>query len=175
MKKIAVLFSVIVTAAAFTIAAEPKENPKAASKEITKAATGMPEHKIVAPSELQWADAPPGLPASAKLAVLDGDPGKPGSFTIRFQLPADYKVMPHTHPSAEHITVISGKLNIGMGEKFDQSATHEMAASSFGVMPAGMTHFVWTGEPTVIQIHGTGPFKIKYVNPADDPRTVKTQ
>ena len=37
-------------------------------------------------------------------------------------------------------------------------------------MPAGMMHFAWTSEPTIIQIHGTGPFEIKYVNPADDPR-----
>ena len=33
-----------------------------------------------------------------------------------------------------------------------------------------MQHYAWTSEPTVIQIHGRGPFVINYVNPADDPR-----
>ena len=162
MKKIVVLFSVIVvTAAAFVIAAAPKETSKA---------TATAEHKIVAPAEMQWVDAPPGVPPGAKLAVLDGDPGKRGQFTVRFQFPANYKIMPHTHPTDEHITVISGKLNLGMGEKFDQTASREMLPNAFGVMPAGMVHFAWTGEPTIIQLHGTGPFKINYVNPADDPR-----
>ena len=59
-------------------------------------------------------DAPPGLPPGAKLA---GDPNKKGLFTVRLQTPAGYKVPPHTHPTAEHITVISGTFNIGTGDK----------------------------------------------------------
>jgi quercetin dioxygenase-like cupin family protein len=170
MKKIVLLFSVLVTAAAFTIAAEKKESSK--DKKASDA-TVTAEHKVVAPAEMQWVDAPPGVPPGAKMVVLDGDPGKRGQFTVRFQFPADYKILPHTHPTDEHITVISGKLNLGMGDKFDQSTSREMPANSFGVMPAGMVHFAWAGEPTVIQIHGTGPFKIRYVNPADDPRNAK--
>ncbi len=27
----------------------------------------------------------------------------------------------------------------------------------------------WATGETVVQVHGTGPFAIKYVNPADDP------
>jgi hypothetical protein len=33
-----------------------------------------------------------------------------------------------------------------------------------------MQHYVWATVPTVIQVHGMGPFGIDYVNPADDPR-----
>jgi hypothetical protein len=33
-----------------------------------------------------------------------------------------------------------------------------------------MQHYGWSTGPTVIQIHGMGPFAINYVNPADDPR-----
>ena len=172
MKKIIVLFSVILTAAAFMIAAEPKENPK--TKETSKAnATAMPEHKIFAPSELKWADAPPGLPPGGKMAVLDGDPTKKGSFTVRLQAPDGYKIAPHTHPTEENITIISGTLHLGMGNKFDESAAHEMIAGSFAAMPVGMKHFVWTSGETIVQIHSTGPFEINYVNPADDPRNAK--
>jgi hypothetical protein len=31
----------------------------------------------------------------------------------------------------------------------------------------------WSTTETVLQIHGKGPFEIKYVNPADDPRNAK--
>lgn len=167
MKKIVVLFTLVAAISTWLIA---KETDKSTAK---PAATS--EQKVVLAADMQWVDAPPGVPPGAKMVVLDGDPGKRGQFTVRFQFPANYKIMPHTHPTAEHITVISGKLNLGMGEKFDQSVSREMPADSFGVMPAGMVHFAWAGEPTIIQIHGTGPFKIKYVNPADDPRNAKKQ
>jgi quercetin dioxygenase-like cupin family protein len=104
------------------------------------------------------------------MAVLDGDPTKPGLFTVRLQSPAGYKIPPHTHPTAEHVTVISGTMHLGMGEKFDESAGHELPPGGFAVMPKKMAHFAWSTEDTVIQIHGMGPFQINYVNPADDPR-----
>jgi len=34
-----------------------------------------------------------------------------------------------------------------------------------------MNHYAWASSPTVVQVHGQGPFAITYVNPADDPRT----
>jgi quercetin dioxygenase-like cupin family protein len=107
------------------------------------------------------------------MAVLSGDPNNKGTFTVRLRAPDGYKIAPHTHPTAENITVISGTLHLGTGDKFDEAAAHEMVAGSFGVMPAGMKHFAWTTGETVIQIHGVGPFEIKYVNPADDPRNAK--
>jgi len=37
-------------------------------------------------------------------------------------------------------------------------------------MPAEMRHFAYTKGGATIQIHGTGPFVLNYVNPKDDPR-----
>jgi quercetin dioxygenase-like cupin family protein len=172
MKKIAILFGVIVAAAAFIVAAEQKENPKTASNETSKATTTT-EHKILGPTELTWGDGPPGLPPGAKMAVLDGDPTKKGSFTVRLQAPDGYKIAPHTHPTAERVTVISGTFYLGMGDRFDEAAGREMVVGSFAVMPAGMKHFAWNTDESVVQIHSEGPFEIKYVNPADDPRNAK--
>jgi hypothetical protein len=104
---------------------------------------------------------------------LDGDPTKKGSFTVRLQAPDGYKVPPHTHPTTERITVISGTFYLGMGDKFDEAAGREMAPGSFAVLPAGMRHFGWYMGETVLQINSEGPFQIKYVNPADDPRNAK--
>ena len=60
-----------------------------------------------------------------------------------------------------------------MGDKFDTQKGMEMPAGSFGTWPAGMKHFAWAKGETVIQVHGTGPWSIEYVNPDDDPRNKK--
>jgi hypothetical protein len=62
---------------------------------------------------------------------------------------------------------------MGTADKFDEAAGHEMVAGSFAIMPAGMKSFAWVAGETVVQVHSTGPFVIKYVNPVDDPRNAK--
>ena len=105
--------------------------------------------------------------------MLAGDPNKKGLFTVRLQTPAGCKVPPHTHPASEHITVISGTFNIGTGDKFDEAAGKEIGAGGYMVMPPGMKHYAWTPAEAIIQVQGMGPFVIKYVNPADDPRNAR--
>jgi quercetin dioxygenase-like cupin family protein len=138
-------------------------------------ASPVSNHSIVAltPDAIEWVTAPAALPAGAKVAVLQGDPSQPGAFVVRILFPAGYSVAPHSHPTHEHVTVLRGTLNVGMGSKFDKPATKSLAAGSFSVMPAGMSHFVWVDSETELQIHGTGPFTLNYANPADDPRRKK--
>jgi quercetin dioxygenase-like cupin family protein len=176
MKKFSILFTVLFAVSLVAIAAQKKEglNRMAKAKPVEAAAT-TEQHIIITPADLKWMDAPPGLPPGAKMAVLDGDPGKKGLFTVRLQASAGYKIPPHTHPTAEHVTVISGVLYVGAGDKFDEAAGKQLEAGSYVVMPAGMTHYAWSRGDTVIQINGMGPFEIKYVNPADDPRNANKQ
>jgi quercetin dioxygenase-like cupin family protein len=136
-------------------------------------AAATSEHKVISPSELQWGDAPPALPPGAKMAVLDGDPNKAGSFTVRLKAPAGYRIPPHTHPTAERVTVISGSLKLGMGERLDDASAHELMPGSFVNLPAGMKHFALSTAESIVQINSEGPFQIDYVNPADDPRNAK--
>src|SRR5215510_11592868 len=74
------------------------------------------DHGMFTPTDIKWADAPKALPAGAKLAVLEGNPFSVGLYTMRLSMPAGYKIPPHWHSRVEHVTVISGKFNIGMGE-----------------------------------------------------------
>jgi quercetin dioxygenase-like cupin family protein len=104
------------------------------------------------------------------MAVLDGDPAKSGSFTMRLMFPAGYRIAPHSHPVDEHVTVISGGMNVGMGDKFDRKKGTALHPGSFGVIPAGMHHYAWASGRTVIQIHGNGPWSLNYVNSADAPK-----
>jgi hypothetical protein len=59
---------------------------------------------VVTPDATQWGPAPAILPIGAKLAVLDGDPTKPGLFTMRRSMPDGYRIPPHFHPVDEHVT-----------------------------------------------------------------------
>jgi quercetin dioxygenase-like cupin family protein len=104
---------------------------------------------------------------------LEGNPAQEGPFTMRLQVPDGYSIPPHWHPAVEHVTVISGTFNLGTGEKFDKSQTRALPAGSFAFMQPGMRHFAWAKGETVIQVHGMGPWKLNYVNAADDPRNKK--
>ena len=84
-----------------------------------------------------------------------------------------FRVMPHTHPKDERVTVISGTLYLGMGGKFDEKAGKAMPAGSYGRTGAGMKHFGWARGETVLQLHGEGPWAVEYVDPKDDPRKAR--
>jgi hypothetical protein len=141
----------------------------------TPAHAGMraDEMALFPSAAVNWKAGPASLPAGAKMAVLEGDPSKEGPFTMRLSLPDGYAIQPHYHSNVEHVTVISGIFNIGMGEKFDKMGTREMPERTFGFWPAGMRHFAWVKGDTVLQLHGTGPWTITYVNASDDPRGPK--
>ena len=124
-------------------------------------------------NEIKWGPAPPVLPAGAKLAVLSGDPAGTGLVTIRLKMPAGYKIPPHWHPTDEHVTVISGSLALGMGDVLDEEKSKVLKPGGYGVAQANMHHFAWTKTGAVVQVHLMGPFKITYVNPADDPSNKK--
>ena len=130
-------------------------------------------HTLVAPNDIKWGAAPKILPAGAKAAVLFGDPSKKGLFALRLKVPSGYVIPPHTHPTYEVVTVISGAANLGMGKTADRSAAKALPAGSFFALPPDMAHFVYFDDETVVQVTTNGPWGIKYVNPADDPQ--KTQ
>jgi anti-sigma factor ChrR (cupin superfamily) len=135
-------------------------------------AVGMAQghgHMLVTPDELKWADVP-SLPPGAKVAVIEGPMNEAKPFTIRLRLPADYQIPAHYHSAIEHVTVLSGTFNLGMGDKLDRSATKALGPGSMAIMQVGMRHFGWTKDETVVQVHGVGPWTVTYVNPADDPR-----
>ena len=133
------------------------------------------EHHVINAADLQWADAPPGLPAGGKIAALNGDPSKPGPFTVRLKMPAGYVIAPHTHPSDERVTVLSGNARVGMSDKANEAFMKEIGPGGYVVLPAGMAHYVKTKSEVIVQIDSEGPFQINYVNPADDPRNKETK
>ncbi|HWF06579.1 MAG TPA: cupin domain-containing protein [Candidatus Angelobacter sp.] len=146
---------------------------QSAAAKKTAAKPDTPAAIIVTPDKIQWGPAPPMLQSGAQFTVLAGDPGKSGPFIIRLKVPNGYKIMPHWHPTTENVTVISGEFHAAMGDKFDESSMVTLPAGSLAVMPAHHSHYAMAKGETVVQVHGMGPFKFVYVNPADDPSEVK--
>ena len=121
--------------------------------------------------EIKWGPAPAIFPAGAQMAVMQGDPSGAGLFTVRLRLPNGYKFPPHTHPTDEHVTVVSGTFAVGMGKTFDASKMMTLNAGGFVTAPANEAHYAIARGPTVVQVHAMGPFAMTYVNPADTPKT----
>ena len=121
------------------------------------------------PNEIKWGDPPPQLPKGAKIAVLHGDPGKEGPFTMRLKTPAGYKIAPHFHSQDENLTVVTGTVYLSMGDKMDMKGAHPLKAGGFHYLPGKTNHYAFSKGPSIIQVSGNGPFDITYINPADDP------
>jgi quercetin dioxygenase-like cupin family protein len=121
-------------------------------------------------SDLKWGPAPAAFPSGAQMAVVSGDPGKAGPFTIQLSMPDGYKIKPHSHPTDENVTVMKGTFLVGMGDTWDVAKTKPLAAGASGAVPANAAHFAQAKGKTVVQVESTGPFAMTYVHPSDDPR-----
>jgi hypothetical protein len=69
-------------------------------------------------------------------------------------------VPPHWHPCDENMVIIKGTWYLGSGDNFDRAALQEMKEGDYVLIPKNMRHYGWSKGETVVQIHGTGPFKI---------------
>jgi quercetin dioxygenase-like cupin family protein len=127
-------------------------------------------HILRQSADIKWTDPPPSMRPGAQFALIEGDLKKAEPFTFRLKLPANYQIPPHTHPTIEHVTVVSGAFHMGAGDQHDPKKAVALTPGSFAVFQPGHSMFAWTEEETVIQVHGVGPWGINYINPADDPR-----
>jgi quercetin dioxygenase-like cupin family protein len=122
--------------------------------------------EIRAVSALTWSDLQPtGFNPGMKVAVLHGDPGAPGPYTIRLLFPAGYEFPVHWHPGTENLTVVSGSFLLGMGTSGDRSAQRTYGPGDYLYIPGRMPHYGGARDETVIQLHGIGPFAINLGSP----------
>lgn len=109
----------------------------------------------VDPELLKWAET---VYPGTEITTVFGDFKKPGQmYTIRFRLPANYTVPPHTHTQDEYMTVISGSLNVGIGETVDKNNTVYLPVGGAVGIPGKVPHYAWTTEEMVMQVHAMGP------------------
>ncbi|MGD8280521.1 MAG: cupin domain-containing protein [Gemmatimonadota bacterium] len=119
--------------------------------------------------EVQWGPAPSSFPKGAELAVIQGNPAQEGQvFTVRLRMPNDYLIPPHFHPEDEHVTVLQGTFQVGLGTTVGTPAA-TLHTSGFITAPAGVPHWGRARGQTVVQVHGIGPFKTTYVQEDGEP------
>lgn len=127
---------------------------------------------IFKPSDIVFHPAP-GFPKGAQIVLLRGDLSKAEPYTIRFKLPGGFVIPAHWHTTDEEVTVLSGTLNVGTGDKVDKSASIALSAGGFQVVPALAHHYVWTTEDTTFQLDGMGPRTTTFVNPQEWAEMIK--
>ena len=113
---------------------------------------------------LSWTDlSVPGFAPGLRVSVLHGDPAGTGVYTLRLSFPAGYRFPPHFHPNAENLTVLSGSFELAMGNRTDMSKLVTYGPGDYLYLPGTQPHFGGAKVPTVIQLHGQGPFTITVV------------
>jgi quercetin dioxygenase-like cupin family protein len=123
-------------------------------------------HVHVSGDKLVWNDFhPPGFPQGAMIAVVHGNPKQKAPYTVRINLPDGYVIPVHLHSGDESLTVLSGTFRLAMGKTWDESKLPRYRAGDFLFIPANMPHFGGAIGPTMVQIHGIGPFTTTVLEP----------
>jgi hypothetical protein len=108
------------------------------------------------PDQIPWG---PVNAAGAQVAVVVGDPTKPGFYMVYNKwTKGNHFSRPHFHPNDRYIVVLQGTWWVGSGPKFDPANTTPMPAGSFVTHFAKQVH--WDGakdEDAVLLIMGEGP------------------
>ncbi|MEX1185425.1 MAG: DUF4440 domain-containing protein [Gemmatimonadaceae bacterium] len=152
-----------VIASDIVTSSQPMPEPAPAGPAVV---ADMSDMETRAASAITWTDlVVPGFAAGATMAVIHGDPGGTGDYTLRLRFPDGYEFPPHWHPMSEHITVLSGVFRLGMGGTFNAAAIKEYQAGDFLYAPARLPHFGGARGVTVVQLHGMGPFAINLGSP----------
>lgn len=124
---------------------------------ITGSAQGEALRAVRAtPDQLTWGvwDTPRGY----EQAVIVGDPTKPGMYAAHIRVPTNLRITPHFHPDDRIVTVLSGTVLFGYGERFAESRMRALPAGSVWTETAKQPHFAWAKDGEVLlQVIGIGP------------------
>lgn len=144
------------------------------SLSVAFAATSLPAQSVTLPEGTiqvpggtgTWIDAPASLPPGTRMLLLEGHPGTAGFFTTRLRLSAGARLQPHWHPADERVTIVSGLVRVGFGDRFDEKTMATFGPGSVYLNPAKSHHYVWVVEPTEMQLTGMGPWELHLLGSA---------
>lgn len=98
-------------------------------------------------------------------SVIYGTPDKAGSgpYAERLKMTNGFKFPPHWHSQLEEVTVLSGTLMVGVGDKFDASKLTALGPGSYVAIPAMLHHYGMAKGDTIIELHGNAPVSMNIV------------
>ncbi len=104
----------------------------------------------------------------ARFVALYGDMTTEGeTFVFRLEVQPGFEIRPHTHPINEHLTVLSGRFFVELGETMDKEDATAYGPGSYIVIAAGVPAFMWAEEEAIIQVHGVGPLTTQFIAPPE--------
>lgn len=129
-------------------------------------------HLMKALADVRWEDG-----GGFASAVLEGDPARPGTYTMVVKLADGFWIAPHWHPETKRVVVLSGTLLMGSGAGFDKSTATTLPQGGFSVVPPHHVHFEGAKGETILLFTGCGPLATTFVdtNGADRPRQGERQ
>jgi quercetin dioxygenase-like cupin family protein len=120
----------------------------------------------VTPDQVLWKDVPNGR--GLQMAVISGDPSKPGVYVIRAKFPPGIMSSPHFHDEDRFVIVVKGTWYTGTAADWDPAKTVGLPTGSFMRHPAKAVHFDGAkDEEVIVQIIGVGPSKTTSLAPAE--------
>ena len=99
-----------------------------------------------------------------RVTNLAGDRDRPGLFTQRLRLPANFCGPVHTHDGDLHGLVLRGVLRMGFEDSAGRLDVREYSAGSFVAVPAGRRHIEGSPVETEIHLSGIGPLRTTVVD-----------
>ncbi len=120
---------------------------------------------IVLPAQTHWTTMTSGPMAGAQMAMLFGNPSKSGPYIMRIKVKDGTKFAPHFHSELENVTIISGTLMVGLGDKMNPAKMKAIPAGGFVSVPAGLHHYAMAKGETVIELAANGPRTMVGVTP----------
>ncbi len=120
---------------------------------------------IVLPATTHWSAITSGPMAGGQMALLMGNPSKTGPYIMRVKVKDGTKFGPHLHTELENVTVISGTLMVGLGDKMNPAKMKAVPAGGFVSVPPGLHHYAMAKGETVLEIAAIGPRTMIRVSP----------
>lgn len=117
--------------------------------------------------EVTWPAQEADTPKTMRIAAVEGvfPFGPEKAFTALIEFDPGVEVPPHSHPTTERITVLTGAVEMGTGREPDRSKAKALSPGALILIPPGEPHWGTTGSSkTLLYIHGVGPH--------NDPRAV---
>ena len=101
------------------------------------------------PDRLTWVRDPRGY----EQALIVGDPEKSGLYAAHVRFPAGLRIAPHFHPDERIVTVLSGTVYFGYGERFDETRMRALPAGSVWTEPARQPHLAAESIVRLGEVH----------------------
>ena len=86
-------------------------------------------------AKLNWGPCPPICKGSCQIAVLHGDPARPGA-DVFLKIGGGTELIPHLHTSAERMILVSGQLRV----QYKGAKPAVLSVGDYAYGPAGLPH-----------------------------------